>query len=978
MNRLKHPLKFVLILLALTLSLWLFRGPLVAKAVEWWNLDDVTRGKWNDWSTIIVNLWTFLATIIAGIKWFGKKEDKTNPSNPPVVIVTATETPNPDNLRTEYYQALRKTCQRINLSLVDMKFDELTKHMKNAVTLPVVYQEMDVVSIRRQPDEDGAGRMSLRGDDRKPLTLACAEEKHRRLVILGDAGSGKSMFMDNLAWQIAGTHLEDQQNERPPGEFCRWPVVRVRLRSAALLLQEKAGDEDFLRLAMRQEIMALMGEEKSDALWKTLEMPLLKQGIILLDGMDEVPETGGLRKAMLDAVDNLLTELGKEARLLITSRPSAFERHEDWLQGLACVELQPMSNAQVEHFITHWYLLLRETRDRSEELSRKLAHELFVELQDRDYLLDPARRPLILTLLTSLHFVWGILPHSRAKLYQEAVELMLERWTQRIHGENEAYPLEDFERKAMQEGADTRMTALQKLAMDASLKKTLQIPDTQIMGLFSVHLSANCNAKNLLDFVRYRSGILKPGLGKNFEFYHRSFQDYLAALDITEQSDWLDQIDKLLRGEGGREWWEQVFLLLVSAKVEGKSKPDAIALMRRYVPTQIPYDTYPEEDWQRLFLAAKAAVEQQLPLKSYANQYYRELRNDLQTHLLTLVERGHDYALPVALRAEAGRLLGELGDPRPGVTVIKDGDGNPKLFNGLKLPDFVWEPIPKGAFLMGTEGEEGDADEKPAHQVTVEAFSLSRYPVTNAQYACFVEAGGYSDEQYWQEPKTALDWLRGGKADLALLDDNPEYKKSYEDWLAQEKTRRQPWFWEQRQWNNPNHPVVGVCWYEALAFCQWLNAQHIYPGRVRLPTEAEWEYAARGWEGLRYAWGNDPDPSLGNYFDTGLRRTSTVGLFPAGKSFADRGIKLYDMSGNVWEWTSSQWGGKVNAPDFTYTLWVKQAGLREDLNPLALRVMRGGSWYFRTDLVRCAVRDGDLPLHRLNNLGFRLVLGSPW
>ena len=403
MNRPIKPLLAPLIFLLVVFLSWIFRVQLWVWATEVMpKLEDISEGL-NNWSTILVNMATLTGLVWFAFKWVwqgGNPQSDRPPSA--VVVVNAPVQPDRSALVTQYYQALRKTCQRINLSLVDVKFDELTKHMKNAVTLPVVYQEMDVVSIRRQPDEDGAGRMSLRGDDRKPLTLACAEEKHRRLVILGDAGSGKSMFMDNLAWQIAGTHLEDQQNERPPNEFCRWPVVRVRLRSAALLLQEKAGKEDFLRLAMRQEIMALVGEENGDALWKTLEMPLLKQGIILLDGMDEVPETAGLRKSMLKAVDHLLGDLGQNARLIITSRPSAFERHEDWLRGLACVELQPMSNAQVEHFITHWYLLLRETRDRSEELSRKLAHELFVELQDRDYLLDPARRPLILTLLTSL------------------------------------------------------------------------------------------------------------------------------------------------------------------------------------------------------------------------------------------------------------------------------------------------------------------------------------------------------------------------------------------------------------------------------------------------------------------------------------------------------------------------------------------------------------------------------------------------
>jgi formylglycine-generating enzyme required for sulfatase activity len=971
MNKLITLLKAPLLLCLVVILLWVFRPYLLQWLTQLWHWPDADRAKLNDWLSIGEKLGAILGVGWGLLKLLGKREETA-------LTEGEKKLPEADSLRTLYYQALRKSCQQIDLSLVDVKFTEYATHMRDSVTLPVVYQEMDIVTVQRQHDESNEDRLGLRGEERKPMTLACAEPDKRRLVILGDAGSGKSMFMDNLAWLIAGTHLNQVDAHLPP-EFHRLPVVRVRLRSVALLLQQNAQSKDFLQLAMRQEIQALLGEETGTEVWGVLKPALLPEGVILIDGMDEVPESGGLRSAMLAAVDRLLVDLSPKARLIITSRPSAFDLHQHWLQGLACVELQPMSNDQVEQFINHWYLLLRETRNRTEEQSLQKAHELFVDLLDRDYLLDPARRPLILTLLTSLHFAYEILPHSRAKLYQEAVELMLERWTQRIIRENDAYPLEEFERKALAESATTRKMALQKLAFDASVKKTLQIPDTQIKGLFSDYLSANCNATNLLDFIRYRSGILKPGQGHHFEFYHRSFQDYLAALDIAELSDWEDEIDRLLKSEGGLEWWEQMFLLLVNAKVDGNSKPAAVNLITRYVPETIEdYAVGPEDGWPLLLLAAKAAAEQQKPLQGYANPSYLRLRQSLTKHLLALVQNGHEYGLPVTLRAEAGRLLGELGDPRPGVTVIKTGDGKPKLFNGLKLPDFVWEPMPKGTFLMGTEFDDGFASEKPAHQVTVEAFSLSRYSVTNAQYACFVEAGGYSDEQYWLQPHAALDWLRGSKADLSLLGQTTYSIESYENWLVKEKTRRQPWFWEQRQWNNPNHPVVGISWYEALAFCNWLNAQNFYPGKVRLPTEAEWEYSARGKAGLPYAWGEKPDPLLGNCEATGLRRTFTVGLFPAGKSFAGSGIKLYDMSGNVWEWTSSQWEGKSDSPHFTYNVWANQDGVRDDLRHLSWRIIRGGSW----DLILtiCAVRSAlaALPDYRHDNLGFRVVLGSPW
>ncbi|MFM8330701.1 MAG: NACHT domain-containing protein [Candidatus Methylumidiphilus sp.] len=874
--------------------------------------------------SIIASGIAIAAVIMKVPSWLYEKLRHKPPTLPPeIVFVQQMPTPNGEALLKAYCQKLRKTCELIDLSLVDTKFFEYARSVESSITLPLVYQEMDVLPCHpsKQDRQDAEDPAQVRGESRTPLLQALAGDTYRRVVLLGDPGSGKSIAMDNLAWLLAGYVIGERDERLPMPLRDSPPVVRVRLRSAALLCRQDGFD---LIKAMCHEVCALL-EDSGAALWQVLQTPLLDHGVILLDGLDEVPETDGMRADMFDAIDALVKSLGPRARLIITSRPYVFEDTQRyWLDGFASLELQPMDNSQVERFIEHWYRLMRETRRRSVALARRKAHELFVELQDREYLLEPARRPLILTLLVSLHFAREVLPHSRAELYQEAIALMLERWAQRIYRDNPDYPLDEYERKALRESEATRKIALQKLAMSAHRNKQLQISDREIKGLFSDFLPGDCNAGNLLDFIRYRSGILKPGQGSSFEFYHRSFQDYLAALDIAEMDDWQDQIERLLREEG-RDWWGEVYLLLVSAKVAGHSKPDAVALLRRFVPEHIDYAGYEAGEWQWLFLSARAVIEQQKPLQNYDNKHYQKLRCDLTAHLLALTERGHDYALPVAVRAEAGRLLGELGDPRPGVTVRCDDSGRPLRFTvdgrETDLPDIVWEVIPGGP--------DGD-------------FRISRYPVTNAQFACFVDADGYQDERYWLQPPAALDWLREtfGKVDSALSD-----------------IRRQPRFWEQRKWNNPNHPVVGISWYEALAFCHWLDASGQYPGHVRLPTEAEWEFAAGGPLGLQYAWGDTADPSLGNYRDTKLGRTSAVGLFPCGKAFAEQGVALYDMSGNVWEWTSS--------------LWDNQEAQREN----AELAIRGGSWFDGAGGVRCAYRLRSHPLDRYNFVGFRLLCG---
>ncbi len=170
--------------------------------------------------------------------------------------------------------------------------------------------------------------------------------------------------------------------------------------------------------------------------------------------------------------------------------------------------------------------------------------------------------------------------------------------------------------------------------------------------------------------------------------------------------------------------------------------------------------------------------------------------------------------------------------------------------------------------------------------------------------------------------------------------------------------------------NLPNHPVVGVSWYEALAFTRWLTEQMHAQGLlaqdwvIRLPTEAEWEKAARGTDGRRFPWGPDADPERANYYDSGIGTTSAVGCFRDGAS--PYGVE--EMSGNVLEWCSTQW-----MEDYQDYLTKD----RERLDGDQMRVLRGGAFYYDEGYVRCAYRDWDVANYRDNDVGFRVV-ASPF
>jgi formylglycine-generating enzyme required for sulfatase activity len=277
----------------------------------------------------------------------------------------------------------------------------------------------------------------------------------------------------------------------------------------------------------------------------------------------------------------------------------------------------------------------------------------------------------------------------------------------------------------------------------------------------------------------------------------------------------------------------------------------------------------------------------------------------------------------LAQRVAAGDALNHLGDPRPGVGLTREG-----------LPDIAWCPVAAGEFLLGNTKETDEMaynDESPQHQWHLPAFAISQYPITTSQYAAFVQDGGYQTQR--QHCWTAAGWQWRVENNL----DGPQrYGSPYD---------------------LPNHPMVGVSWYEALAFCAWLS--HQLGRTVRLPSEAEWEKAARGANGRRYPWGDKLTREHANYAETGINSTSAVGIFPKGASPSG----ALDMAGNVWEWTSSLF------KDYPYD---SNDG-REDPAAADRRVVRGGSFVINQDLVRSAYRYHFGIVYRLSSVGFRVV-----
>ena len=266
-----------------------------------------------------------------------------------------------------------------------------------------------------------------------------------------------------------------------------------------------------------------------------------------------------------------------------------------------------------------------------------------------------------------------------------------------------------------------------------------------------------------------------------------------------------------------------------------------------------------------------------------------------------------------------GERLCVLGDPRPGVGV--DGNGTPEI---------AWQAVNGGEVTITVEFDPPDVEwgEFRNWTNTVQPFRIARYPITLAQYRAFLNAeDGWSDPDWWG-------------------------KDLYRD--PEGKTYDVGRF--------GNHPAIYVSWFDAVAFCRWL--EHRLGLEVRLPNEWEWQQAATaGRAENTFPWGAEWDPKqepqLANTFESRLVSATAVSLYPDGASLT----RALDMAGTVWEWCLN----KHDEPD------VEQSRP----NDFESRVVRGGSWFYLRDLARAAYRDGDRPDYRNSGIGFRVVCSSP-
>jgi len=909
-------------------------------------------------------------------------------------------------LRRAYLNHLYETAGRLNLSGVDRKMMGPTDrplHLESVYTaLMTTTVEALMTTTVEAPELH---------DERSAASAVEQLDRYARLVLLGDPGSGKSTFSNFVALCMAGEILGDKplnletltaplpaeaaesdrepehreanaQPRRQPWHHGVLLPVRVQLRDLAATGLPPPG-----RRATANHVLDFIRSELASIGLAEFHQPLRREllekgGIIFFDGLDEVPDAEGKRERIKAAVEDCAA-VHPACRIVVTSRTYAYQNQQWQLQRFASTALAPFGRGQIDRFISLWYLTYARLRGLSREDAEGRCRRLQDVVSRTKALFALAQRPLLLTLIASLH-AWrgGSLPAQRAELYEDAVELLFDWWEGakvRFDSSGNAVVQQESLAELLRVGKKEVREWLDRLGFDAHSKETAtgataDIAETDLLhGLLSVCKGQCPNPHQIMSYVSDRAGLLvQRGVGV-YTFPHRTFQEFLAACFLSRE-DFPNKLADLV-GKAPERWREVALLAgaraggvapyalwgLVDALVPAamavappESSPSAIdrlaALGAVHRPSTIVHRPFETGRHFQALVAGQALVEGGIPGKLNAVARLDVPKLDRVRHGLLEVLRAE--AMPAVERAAAGGVLAALGDPRfdPGSWHLPKGD----TAGFLK--------VPAGGFLMGSDKKkDGDAHEGELkqHLVDLPEFWVSRYPVTVAQFKAFVE-------------------------------DSPEFKPGDSGF------QKAP----------DNHPVVRVSWEEARAYCRWLDGKlkgkatdklrggvrlvppspgnldgggteassdavafwgGLVEGKVfvTLPSEGEWEKASRGTDGRIFPWGDDADPNKANYGSTGLGRVCAVGCFPGGAGL----FGAEDMSGNVWEWTRSPYGKYPFKPDYRRraTVGDVKGGV----------VVRGGSYWFNLGNVRCAFRNRYNPEGRLDNIGFRVVV-SPF
>ena len=764
----------------------------------------------------------------------------------------------------------------------------------------------------RSSDGEGCDEAEYQRSSTPEKVMDFVFQRHPLLLVIGDPGSGKTTLLKYYALSCLdnGRHREFGFSE-PVSVFF-------------LPLRELKKDEHGLYASLPENLVAwsekqfLKIDEALFSVW--LAQP---SSLVLLDGLDEISDVHD-RIAVCKWIDSTVGRFTK-AKFVVTSRSTGY-RKGDGIEIEAShqrADIMDFSKEQQAEFLHRWFkaAFLGELppsaedqavwRGKQEQKATTKADAILLFLaQEKNRSLRPlAGVPLLLQIMAMLWKNREYLPEGRSELYDAALNYMLD-YRDRRRG---IYPV-------LAAKDARRVLSPVSLWMQEELKKD-EVDRSMMQQQMQVQLDTLYNSLPASDFCRNlvdRAGLLVEYGEKEYLFRHKSFREYMAGIQLLKNIHKQDSLNKLV-SHFGEDWWTEVFRFFIG-----------------HVEDAELFDSF----MQKLFdspVTEKLTQKQQDLLVALVEEAPQRKIDALQRKLLdppTTLERQRYLieCLKAFRKPDADAVLQTFYSSR----LSKEKAGVADIQRDILEAEYIL--IKGGTFPYSRT-------KKPE---TVQDIYVAKFTVTNQLYRRFT---GYLDAK---EPEFAervpLTTYRERLQELASA------IKGFSDYLNKEPAlakRFVSYRDTDKRFNKDDQPVAGVTWYAARAYCLWLTLLESDGGIYRLPTEKEWEYAAAGEEGRPWPWPKEkgePNKTLANY-NNNEGATTPVGRYPEGATPEN----LYDMAGNVWEWTED--------------LFQKDK---------EWRAIRGGAYNSsNADALCCSSRLSNYPRNYLSNdVGFRVIRSS--
>ncbi|MBF0145602.1 MAG: SUMF1/EgtB/PvdO family nonheme iron enzyme [Magnetococcales bacterium] len=890
------------------------------------------------------------------------------------------------------------------LELVGLGGGDLPLELEEVyVPLRLAFQGM-----RREQVEGHSGSVELqdvfRHSANKPVTL------------LGQPGSGKTTALRKMLYLCL---KEGGRILGLPPEVL--PVfLRLRRFDTALLDQplESFIDIDLAEMSEGADLPKGLGQR----LWRRGHL------LLLFDGLDEISDPTMRQQVAQKLERELFQSSHTTIWIVISSRIAGFEPVQEHFGNTFGFEVQPLNRGQIEQFVSLWFkaAFIKQERGTPEQ-ARKSAQVLLEGLGREENasrrIQGLTGSPLLLALLCLVALQGGEIPRRRVGFYEECLRVLLQRWGEK---QKEEPPLLDLDTaqallqdvawRLHEAGQRDTMTRTQFVLWAEKRLPVLGYPDADGYAVFTwLHHRTGVFSENVKDNYGFMHLGFQEYLAACRVARDRQLLSVLCghAGERFHGEDWWKEVILLLAGMAERTLFcDLVATLLPKIEdserenllrncLEEAKEPDLTPFLELLQP-KTPFPVLMAvlrilkgDRWQRVaelqqrFATLKQATTDPR-VKYLCDQLLAPPKaTDKEFHLLLIhgpqeagiVQGWHQELIGLGLNlwperqpwrkeipqvrqkvAAAALFVGASPAPWSDQQVAKELQvlaNRMKLYlvplpgapKPLSLPwdatcPTVIDPLSLARRVRGAEGssmatelidpktglrllfisgatftmgsDDYEPEERPAHEVRLSDYWLGETPVTNEQYRCYLQATKAEEPAYWRN----------------------------------------------HRYSDPMQPVVGVSWDDARAFCQWLNEGSGQNFRFNLPSEAQWEFAARGTNGWAYPWGNEKPTKDRACFDRThpSGKPALVGSFPGGRG----PFGHMDLAGNVWEWCLDGWSA-----DYQWCTGEKR------FNPMGLkrdsRVLRGGSWFNSADRLRAAYRYGDHAWSRRGHVGFRVA-----